>query len=54
LNAASWHTAFGRAFTSQHVGYLCRRHGWARGKEQSKQPIHEAESTATMGDVGGS
>jgi DNA invertase Pin-like site-specific DNA recombinase len=25
LNAAGWHTAFGRPFTSQHVGYICRR-----------------------------
>jgi hypothetical protein len=33
LNAAGWHTAFGRPFTTQHVGYLCRRHGWGRGKE---------------------
>ncbi|GHO87055.1 hypothetical protein [Dictyobacter formicarum] len=27
LNAAGWHTAFGRPFTSQHVGYICRRDG---------------------------
>jgi DNA invertase Pin-like site-specific DNA recombinase len=25
LNAAGWRTAFGRRFTSQHVGYICRR-----------------------------
>ncbi len=25
LNAAGWRTAFGRPFTSQHVGYICRR-----------------------------
>ena len=31
LNAAGYRTAFGRPFTSWHVGYLCRRHGWARG-----------------------
>jgi hypothetical protein len=31
LNAQGWRTAFGRRFTSQHVGYLCRRYGWARG-----------------------
>jgi hypothetical protein len=48
LNTAGWQTAFGRAFTSQHVGYLCRRHGWARGKEHSKQPPDEGESTATV------
>ena len=31
VNAAGWRTAFGHPFTSQHVGYLCRRHGWERG-----------------------
>jgi hypothetical protein len=31
LNAEGWRTAFGRAFTSQHVGYICRRDGLARG-----------------------
>src|SRR5207247_3209602 len=25
LNAAGWRTAFGRAWTPQHVGYICRR-----------------------------
>jgi hypothetical protein len=54
LNAAGWHTAFGREFTSQHVGYLCRRHGWARGKEQSKQPTHEGELTETTAEHHGS
>jgi DNA invertase Pin-like site-specific DNA recombinase len=33
LNAAGWQTAFGLPFTSQHVGYLCRRHDWGRGKD---------------------
>jgi hypothetical protein len=31
LNAAGWRTAFGRLFTSDHVGYICRRDGMARG-----------------------
>lgn len=30
LNAAGWHTAFGRPFTSQHVGSICRRDGCGR------------------------
>lgn len=34
LAAAGWRTAFGREFTSLHVGYLCRRHGWARGQRR--------------------
>jgi len=31
LNAAGWRSAFGRAFTPLHVGYLCRREGVGRG-----------------------
>lgn len=31
LNAEGWRTAFGRPFTSQHVGYICRRDGVTRG-----------------------
>jgi hypothetical protein len=31
LNTAGWHSAFGRAFTREHVGYLCRREGLGRG-----------------------
>jgi hypothetical protein len=27
LNAAGWRSAFGRPFTAQHVGYVCRRDG---------------------------
>src|SRR5712691_2718000 len=30
LNAEGWRTAFGRPFSSQHVGYLCRRDGCGR------------------------
>jgi DNA invertase Pin-like site-specific DNA recombinase len=30
LNADGWRTAHGRSFTSQHVGYICRRDGLAR------------------------
>jgi DNA invertase Pin-like site-specific DNA recombinase len=36
LTAVGWRTAFGREFTSQHVGYLCRRHGWARGQQRTR------------------
>jgi DNA invertase Pin-like site-specific DNA recombinase len=32
LNRTSLRTAFGRCFTTQHVGYICRRDGLARGK----------------------
>jgi DNA invertase Pin-like site-specific DNA recombinase len=30
LKTAGWRTAFGRPFTSQHVGYICRRDGCGR------------------------
>src|SRR5439155_19495070 len=30
LNAEGWRTAFGRPFSSQHVGYICRRDGCGR------------------------
>jgi DNA invertase Pin-like site-specific DNA recombinase len=36
LNARGWRTAFGRPFTSLHVGYVCRRHGWERGTKRTK------------------
>src|SRR5712691_9302670 len=32
LNRASLRSAFGRRFTSQHVGYICRGDGLAKGK----------------------
>lgn len=37
LNAAGWRTAFGRAFNTYHVGYICRRDGMGRAKVQAKQ-----------------
>lgn len=30
LNVEGWRTAFGRPFSSQHVGYICRRDGCGR------------------------
>jgi DNA invertase Pin-like site-specific DNA recombinase len=36
LNAAGWRTAFGRLFTSEHVGYICRRDGMPRGTARQK------------------
>lgn len=35
LNRAGLRSAFGRQFTTQHVGYLCRRDGLARGRPRS-------------------
>jgi DNA invertase Pin-like site-specific DNA recombinase len=38
LTAAGWHSAFGRAFTREHVGYLCRREGLGRGPTRRPDP----------------
>jgi DNA invertase Pin-like site-specific DNA recombinase len=46
LNAAGWQTAFGSPFTSQHVGYLCRRYGWGRGKGHLPERAEPGEQTA--------
>jgi len=35
LNRAGLRSAFGRRFTSQHVGYVCRRDGLAKGKPRA-------------------
>jgi hypothetical protein len=43
LNAAGWRTAFGRPFTSQHVGYICRRDGC--GRKGSRTSPQQAEMT---------
>lgn len=34
LNRAGLHSAFGRCFTSQHVGYICRRDGLTGDKQR--------------------
>jgi hypothetical protein len=34
LNAAGWRSAFGRPFTAQHVGYVCRRDGLGKGQRR--------------------
>ena len=35
LNRAGWRTAFGRPFSSQHVGYICRRDGCGRKRPRA-------------------
>jgi recombinase-like zinc beta ribbon protein/recombinase len=49
LNAAGWRTAFGRPFTSQHVGYICRRDGCGRkGPRSISQAVgQQGEGSAT-------
>jgi DNA invertase Pin-like site-specific DNA recombinase len=41
LNAAGWRTAFGRLFTSEHVGYICRRDGMPRSTPRQKSTSKE-------------
>jgi hypothetical protein len=44
LNAAGWRTAFGHRYTSQHVGYICRRDGLGRqGPRAIPQSTDEQE-----------
>jgi hypothetical protein len=38
LNDAGYRTAFGRLFTYQHVGYICRRDGVAPERERHARP----------------
>ena len=42
LNRAGLRSAFGRRFTSQHVGYICRRDGLAGRKPRSRSKPHGA------------
>ncbi|HEY6408286.1 MAG TPA: recombinase family protein, partial [Ktedonobacteraceae bacterium] len=42
LNAAGWRTAFGRPFTSQHVGYICRRDGCGRRGSRTRTGVDQA------------
>src|SRR6266542_903767 len=42
LNAAGWRSAFGRPFTAQHVGYVCRRDGVGNGHRRSSKRGAEA------------
>jgi DNA invertase Pin-like site-specific DNA recombinase len=37
LNRAGLRSAFGRCFTTQHVGYICRRDGLANNQQQARR-----------------
>jgi len=45
LNRASLRSAFGRRFTGQHVGYICRRDGLAKGKPGSRLKSKDGSDT---------
>jgi hypothetical protein len=46
LNRAGLRSAFGRRFTSQHVGYICRRDGLASGKPRSGATLPDGPDAA--------
>jgi hypothetical protein len=39
LNRAGLRSAFGRRFTTQHVGYICRRDGLAKNKPSAERKL---------------
>jgi hypothetical protein len=50
LNAAGWRSAFGRPFTSLHVGYICRRDGIGRkGPCSIAQAVEQQEEGSATG-----
>jgi DNA invertase Pin-like site-specific DNA recombinase len=48
LNAQGWRTAFGRPFSSQHVGYICRRDGYGR---RGSRTLGSADQTCDERDT---
>jgi hypothetical protein len=45
LNRAGLRSAFGRQFTTQHVGYICRRDGTAKGESSSRSESKAGSDT---------
>jgi hypothetical protein len=50
LNRAGLRSAFGRRFTSQHVGYICRRDGLVGRKPRSSSEPPGAPETGSSGE----
>ncbi len=48
LNDKGYRTAFGRPYTHQHVGYICRRDGLAADRERRQNP---ERNTTTRGYI---
>jgi hypothetical protein len=46
LNRVGLRSAFGRQFTTQHVGYICRRDGLAKGEPRTGSKSQNGSSTA--------
>jgi hypothetical protein len=47
LNRAGLRSAFGRSFTSQHVGYICRRDGLMPGRSRPRSKVKGGPSHST-------
>lgn len=52
LNAAGWQSAFGRPFTAHHIGYICRRHGWARGTTHATELRSDSQTNQQHAGLG--
>ena len=50
LNRAGLRSAFGRSFTSQHVGYICRRDGLDRRKPYSGSKLKDRSDAGGPGE----
>jgi hypothetical protein len=50
LNRAGLRSAFGRRFTSQHVGYICRRDGLDRRTPRSGSKSQDNPETSGPGE----
>jgi DNA invertase Pin-like site-specific DNA recombinase/ribosome-binding protein aMBF1 (putative translation factor) len=51
LNRAGLHSAFGRRFTKQHVGYICRRDGLDRRQPPSGSPRQDHPGAGGSAEV---
>ena len=51
LNRAGLRSAFGRRFTSQHVGYICRRDRLDRREQRSGSKMHDSPGAGGPANV---
>ena len=51
LNRAGLRTAFGRCYTSQHVGYICRRDGLAKSKPRCGSKSKDNLDSSTSKEI---
>ena len=51
LNRTGLRTAFGRSYTSQHVGYICRRDALAKSKLRCESKSENARDSSTSKEI---